>query len=60
MIFVFLLMVAILILIAFSATEDAAKRGFSWLQVYLIRVASVIFFPVALIVYLIFRPSVRA
>jgi hypothetical protein len=60
MIIVFLLMVALLIVIAFRATEDAAKRGLSELQVYFIRVACVLFFPGSLIMYLILRLAARA
>jgi hypothetical protein len=47
------------ILLAFLVTQDANKRGFTEMQVFLLRVACVIFFPVGLILYLIFRPSVR-
>ena len=43
----------------FLATHDASKRGFSGTQIYLIRVASFIFFPVGLIIYLLFRPVKR-
>jgi hypothetical protein len=55
----FLLLFVLLILVGISylATQDAKTRGFSELQVYLLRVALVIFFPEALILYLIFRPK---
>jgi hypothetical protein len=43
----------------FLATLDASKRGFSGTQIYLIRLASFIFFPVGLIIYLLFRPAIR-
>ena len=58
---IFLLIIVILLLVGISyfATQDANKRGFSELQVYLLRVACVIFFPVSLILYLIFRPALR-
>ncbi len=45
--------------ISFLVTQDAVHRGFSQAQVYWLRVAGVIFFPVGLILYLVFRPSAR-
>jgi hypothetical protein len=57
-----ILTIVILLLagIAYLATQDSRKRGFSEIQVFLLRVALVIFFPVSLIIYLIFRPAVKA
>jgi hypothetical protein len=54
-------LVVILLLagISYFATIDAPKRGFSGIQVFLLRVFGVIFFPVSIIAYLIFRPSLR-
>lgn len=54
-------LVVILLLsgISYFATIDAARRGFSGTQVFLLRVFGVIFFPVSIVVYLIFRPSLR-
>ena len=51
--------VLFLIGISYFATQDAQKRGFNGFQVYLIRVACVIGFPVSLILYFIFRPALR-
>jgi hypothetical protein len=41
------------------AAQDATQRGFSRLQAFLIGIVCIIFFPVSLIAYLIFRPPVR-
>ena len=48
------------IFLAFLVTRDANKRGFTDMQIFLLRVACVIFFPAAPILYLIFRPAVRS
>ena len=56
-IFVFIIILLLLVGIAYLATLDVRQRGFSEIQIFLIRVALVIFFPISLIVYLIFRPS---
>ena len=40
-------------------TGDAPKRGFSSTQIFLLRVSLLLFFPVSLILYLIFRPAIR-
>jgi hypothetical protein len=42
-----------------AVTEDAPRRGFSDTQVFLLRVACFIFFPEVIILYLIFRPSLK-
>jgi hypothetical protein len=42
-----------------SVTGDAPRRGFSDTQVFWLRVACVLFFPEAIIAYLIFRPSLK-
>jgi uncharacterized membrane protein len=54
-------LVVILLLagISYFATMDAPKRGFTGLQVFFLRVAGVIFFPASLVIYFIFRPSIR-
>jgi len=44
---------------SYFAAIDASKRGFSGIQVLLLRVLGVIFFPVSIVAYLIFRPSLR-
>lgn len=56
-VFVFIAILLLLIGIAYFATLDARQRGFSEVQVFLLRVVLVIFFPISLIAYLIFRPS---
>ena len=50
----------LLVGIAYFATLDARRRGFSEVQVFLLRLALVIFFPISLVVYLIFRPAVKS
>jgi branched-subunit amino acid ABC-type transport system permease component len=42
-----------------SVTGDAPRRGFSDTQVFLLSVACLIFFPEGIILYLIFRPSLK-
>jgi hypothetical protein len=58
-IFVFILGLLAVCGIIYLATQDAPKRGFSEGQVFLLRVACVIFFPVAIILYLILKPSLK-
>ena len=57
--FVLILILLLLVGIAYFATTDARKRGFSEIQIFLLRVALVIFFPISLILYLIFRPEAK-
>jgi hypothetical protein len=56
---VFTIVLLLLVGISYFATQDARKRGFSEIQVFLLRVACVIFFPISLILYLIFRPALK-
>lgn len=53
------IVLVLLIGIAYFATQDAHKRDFSGIQIFLLRVALVIFFPISLIIYLIFRPALK-
>lgn len=56
---VFIIILLLLVGIAYLATLDMRRRGFSEIQVFLLRVSLVIFFPISLILYLIFRPAPR-
>ena len=56
-IFAFILIFFLLVGIAYVVTLNSSKRGFSEIQIFLLRVALVIFFPMSLILYLIFRPA---
>ena len=58
--FIIILIAVLLGLLIRSITGDASQRGFSGAQVFWLRVACLIFFPEALILYFIFRPAVRA
>ena len=42
-----------------TVTRDAPQRGFSGAQVFWLRIACLIFFPEALILYFIFRPALK-
>jgi hypothetical protein len=54
-----LIVILLLAGISYFATMDSPRRGFSGIQVFFIRVGCVIFFPVSLLIYLLFRPSLR-
>jgi len=56
---IFLLIVVLVIAITWYVTQDSRKRGFGEFQVLLLTLASVFFFPIGLILYLILRPSLR-
>ena len=58
-IFAFIVILLLLVGIAYLTTLDAKKRGFSEIQIFLMRIALVIFFPISLILYLIFRPAIK-
>ena len=55
----FIIGLLLVIGIVYFATQDASKRGLSETQVFLLRVLSVVTFPVVLIIFLILRPSLR-
>jgi hypothetical protein len=58
----FILLFVLLFLIVgiiFLYTADADRRGFTRLQIFLIRIVSFIFFPFGFFAYLILRPAIR-
>jgi hypothetical protein len=54
---IFLLIVVWVIAITWYVTQDTRKRGFKEFQVLLLTLASVLFFPIGFVLYLILRPS---
>ncbi len=45
--------------IIYFITQDAPKRGFTEVQVFILRIACLLFFPVAIILYLVLRPALK-
>jgi len=56
---IFLFIAILVIAIAWYVIQDTRKRGFGEFQVLMLTLASVLFFPVGLVLYLILRPSLR-
>ena len=56
---IFLLIALTVIAITWYVTRDARKRDIGELQVILITMASVFFFPFGLVLYFILRPSLK-
>lgn len=54
-----LLLLVLVVWVIMLHTADAERRGFSRLQVFLIRAGSFIFFPFGFFAYLILRPSIK-